>query len=119
MTETRARRRIRQAVESRGYQLASLEWDPPVDGGEMSGLCGGWYGTTDRPYEGRTWPGNDIMGLSVDEALAWIDTFVIPPEPCDCGFDHNPLVPVKGSPDHGLHLPTCRWHIKYRLRWWA
>lgn len=28
MAESRARRRIREAVESRGYRLVSLEWEP-------------------------------------------------------------------------------------------
>lgn len=74
--ETRARRRIRQAVEEKGYRLVSLEWEPWSNGGEKSGICGGWYGELDPKYAPNDWPGNEIMGLSVDEVLDWIEEFV-------------------------------------------
>jgi hypothetical protein len=118
MTETRARRRIRLAVESRGYKLTSLEWEPWYPGGEKEGICGGWSGTVDRPYMENTWPGDDIQGLSVEEVLAWIDEFIKPPEPCACTCTHYPLNPIKGDPQTGLHVPECRWHIRYRMPWW-
>jgi hypothetical protein len=117
-SETRARRRIRLAVESRGYQLASLKWEPWYLGGEKEGICGGWYGTTDRPHMANTWPGDEIMGLSVEEVLAWIDQFVHPPEPCECTATHSPINPIRDDPETGLHVLTCRWHIRYRLPWW-
>lgn len=112
--ETRARRRIRQAVESRGYKLVSLEWEPWSNGGEKSGICGGWYGTLDRPTSPNIWPGNEIMGLSVDETVAWVDTFVPPPEPCDC----LPLYPLTAQVPTFAHGPECQWHLDYRLHWW-
>lgn len=74
--ETRARRRIRQAVEAKGYRLVFLEWEPWSPGGEKSGICGGWYGEVDPPYCRWSIPGTEIMGLSVDEVLAWIEEFV-------------------------------------------
>jgi hypothetical protein len=116
--ETRARRRIRLAVESRGYQLASLEWEPPYVGGEMEGWCGGWLGTTDPKHLPNCWPGDEIMGLSVEQVLAWVDTFVKPPESCECTATHSPMIPLRDDPQTGLHVPSCRWHIRYRLPWW-
>ena len=116
--ETRARRRIRLAVESRGYRLIELRWEPWHDGGEKSGTCGGWLGRLDRPYEKNAWPGDEIMGLCVEQTLAWIDTFVAPPESCDCGLSHSPLIQLRDAPETGLHVPSCRWHIRYRLPWW-
>lgn len=115
MSETRARRRIRQAVESRGYKLVTLDYEPCYDAGEKSGLGGGWYGTLDRDYLPNTWPGNDIMGLSVDEVLCWIDEFVAPPEPCDC--PEAPSSRVSWGPTW-QHVEACRWRINYWLRWW-
>ncbi len=117
-TETRSRRRIRLAVESRGHQLATLSWTPWGPASEMGGPEGGWYGTTTKPYESSTWPGNEIMGLSTEEVLAWIDAFMQPSEPCDCPPRRLTWVPLKGDPDEPLHRPGCRWHISYRLRWW-
>lgn len=119
MAETRARRRIRQAVESRGYKLTALEWEPWSDGGDKSGICGGWFGTVDRPYRRNEWPGDEIMGLSVEETLAWIDEFIDPPEPCACPeldlLDH----PLRALNPTWMHSGHCRWHIRYWLRWWG
>lgn len=116
-TETRARRRIRKAVESRGYQLVHLEWEPWSNGGEKSGICGGWYGRLDRPTAPNIHPGDDIVGLTVEELLAHIDQFVPPPEPCACPepdsgplWSHTPLF---------MHEPGCKWRLRYWLRWWT
>lgn len=117
-TETRARRRIRLAVESRGYQLTSLEWEPWSMGGEKEGICGGWHGTTDRPYMRNSYPGDEIMGLSVEEVLAWVDAFIDPPESCECDGPRFPMNPTKGKPRRGRHDPDCKWYIRYHLPWW-
>lgn len=116
-TETRARRRIRAAVESRGYALVSLEWEPWEDQGEKSGIGGGWYGQLDRSYRANTWPGNDIMGLSVDETIAWVDQFVDPPEQCEC--PNRDGYPLNARAPGGCHEQSCRWHLRYWLRWWG
>lgn len=73
MSETRARKRIRKAVESRGYGVMSLTWEPWYDGGEMSGTCGGWKLILDRDYIMDVFPGNDLYALKVEEMLAQID----------------------------------------------
>lgn len=120
--ETRARRRIRKAVESRGYAVESMDWEAIYDAGEKMGLAGGWRVTVDRDYVPNTIPGNELYGLSVEEVLADIDWSLQPAEPCDCdqGDRHrrHPLLPIKGDPERGLHDPECKWHIRYRLRWW-
>ena len=41
MTESRARRRIREAVESRGYAIESIEYEPWYNAGEKCGIGGG------------------------------------------------------------------------------
>lgn len=46
--ESRARRRIRQAVESRGYALVSLDYEPWYNAGEMCGIGGEWSCRLDR-----------------------------------------------------------------------
>ena len=115
--ETRAHRRIRRAAESRGYQLVTLEWQPWHDAGEKAGIGGGWFGTLDRDYLPNTWPGNEIVGLSVEEVLWSIDHFLKPPESCECP-----------RPEYaGIYPPTpqwehdegCRWRIRYWLPWWG
>ena len=108
-------------MESRGYTLTELYWEPWYDAGEKSGIGGGWFGTTDRPYAANTYPGNEIMGLSVEEALAWVDVFVKPPDPCACERPsfYDPARTLKGQPQGlTMHDPDCRWHIRYRLPWW-
>lgn len=117
LKETRARRRIRLAVESRGYKLVSLEWEPWSNGGEKSGICGGWFGLLDRSYEPNTFPGNEIMGLSTDEVVAWVDEFVPPPEPCECPPIGYPGAFQSMEP-LWRHKPECRWHLRYWMRWW-
>lgn len=120
--ETRARRRIRRAVESRGFKVLSIDWEPWYNGGEMSGICGGWTVLTDRPWEPNTNYGDEAMGLSVAEVLAWIDYFFKPSEPCGCypgdRPDRMPMNLLKGEPEGVLHKPECHWHIDYRLPWW-
>lgn len=116
MSETRARRRIRLAVESRGYQLVRLDWEPWYNAGEKSGIGGGWYGEMDRHVRANMHPSNDIMGLSVDETVAHIDHFVDAPEPCDCpnpdDFWLTSQTPVF------RHQPGCKWRLRYWLSWW-
>lgn len=117
MTETRSRRRIREAVESRGRKLVSLDYEHWYDGGEMSGTCGGWYGALDGPDALSPHRPNDVMGLSVDETIAWVDEFLDPPEPCECRrSDQGPLLSTKPTWNH---RPECRWHLRYWLRWWG
>lgn len=43
MSETRTRRRIRKAVESRGYSVVDIAWEPIYNAGEMMGYADGWY----------------------------------------------------------------------------
>lgn len=74
--ETRARRRIRLAVEAKGYKLTHLEWEPWGASAEKSGIPGGWYGEVEPKYQEWGFPGNEIMGLSVDEVLDWIERLV-------------------------------------------
>lgn len=121
MSETRARRRIRKAVESRGYGVLDMEWEPIYHGGEMSGLSGGWTVTTDAAWIQNTNYGNEFIGLSVEEVLADIDCDHYRTPDCGCYPDdrrRHPLVPIKGDPQHPLHEPDCRWYINYRLPWW-
>lgn len=121
MAETRARRRIREAVESRGYQVETLEWEPIYYAGEMEGDAGGWLVILDRPYLERTRPGDELYGLSVEEVLAAVDYWLPPAEPCECDRAHDPIaaVRVKGDPQRPTHGIDCPHHITYRLRWWA
>ena len=123
MTETRARRRIREAVESRGFAVEAIEWEPIYNAGEMSGYAGGWSVFLDRPCFENTTPGNDIYALSVDEMVGLIDWSLVPPEPCECYPDGKrprrlPTHPKKGDPYEQLHAQGCRYRLKYRLRWW-
>lgn len=75
MNETRARRRIRKAIEERGYTLTSLVWEPWRPGSEMEGMDGGWYGEVE-PSDGLFM--NHVMGLSVDEVLESIEQLLPP-----------------------------------------
>lgn len=120
MPETRARRRIRQAVEGRGYAVVDLDWEPWYDAGEMSGLAGGWALTVDRDYVQNTTPGDDLYGLSVEELLAEIDYWLKPADPCDCDRTHAAMQAARivGDPQKPTHEQGCRFHIRYRLPWW-
>lgn len=118
---TRARDRIRKAVESRGYAVESLDWEPIYNAGEMMGYGGGWVLVVDRPYVANTFPGDELGGQSTDELLADIDWSLKPSEPCDCDPvrpGRHPALGIVGDPDDGLHRPGCRWHLAYHLRWW-
>lgn len=121
MSETRARRRIRQAVESRGYAVRELTWEPIYNAGEMMGLAGGWMLILDRPFLERTYPGDDLGALSVDELLAGIDYWLRPTEPCECDRTHSATMAamLKGDPQKPTHAADCTHHIRYRLRWWG
>lgn len=119
--ETRARRRIRKAVESRSHRLATLEWEPWYDAGEKSGIGGGWCGTTEDPFLPNTTSGNEFYGLSVEETLAHLDSFMEPPESCACD---RPRFYRSTGPNktqlhlRGMHDEGCRWFLRYRLPWW-
>ncbi len=121
MGETRARRRIRQAVESRGYQVKELFWEPWSSAGEKSGIGGGWTVVVDRPYLEHSYPGDDLFGLSVEEVLADIDYWLKPPELCFCDLEHSATMAARiiNDPERPTHGAECRWHIRYQLPWWG
>jgi hypothetical protein len=122
MTETRARRRIREAVESRGYAIESISYEPWYNAGEMMGIGGGWFVELDRPYLANCIPGNELGGLSVEEVLADVDYWLKPDSPCACDLTRNhPIIAagIKGDPQRPTHDADCPHHIKYRLRWWT
>ena len=118
---TRARQRITKAVESRGFKVKELEWEPIYNAGEMSGLAGGWDLVLDRPFLERTFPGDDMGALSVEELLANIDYWLRPVDPCGCDRDHSAMTAAGliNDPQEPTHGPDCKFHIKYRLRWWS
>lgn len=120
MAETRARRRIRQAVESRGYSVQKLTWASWYDGGEMLGICGGWDLFLDRGYLPNTFPDNQLGALTVEELLAQIDYWLKPDEMCDCDRSHSADMAAGriNDPQKPTHGTECRWHIRYRLHWW-
>lgn len=121
-SETRTRRRIREAIESRGHHVISMKWEPIYNGGEMSGLCGGWTVLTDAPWIANTNYGDEVYGLNVEDVLAGVDWSWPPPEPCGCYPEdrtgRHPSHTIKGDPERPLHEPTCRWFIDYHLPWW-
>ena len=121
MSETRARQRIRKAVESRGFEVQELNWEPIYNSGEMCGLAGGWDLVLDRPYLSKTFPGDELGGLSVEEVLADIDYWLRPAEPCECDREHNAMFAAGliNDPHKTTHDPSCKWHISYKLRWWS
>ena len=121
MSESRQRQRIRKAVESRGYGVESLDWEPIYNAGEMSGLAAGWMLILDRDFLPNTVPGNDMGALSVDELLAQIDYWLKPSETCECDLTHSAdmAAGLINDPQRHTHGPDCRWHIPYRLRWWT
>lgn len=123
-TETRARRRIRKAVESRGYTVLDIEWEPWGAAAEKEGIPGGWTVLTTAPLHPNTNYGDEVYGLSVDEVLADIDWSIWPTEPCDCNPPGEFIASRLGSryqgmPEWPIHRPDCRWHIAYRLSWWT
>lgn len=121
--ETRARRRIRKAVESRGFKVTDMEWEPWGQAAEMCGIPGGWTVKTDAPFWERTNYGNECCGLSVEEVLAEIDwTFDRYTDDCGCYPDgregRHPAHSLKDEPYRPLHEPDCQWFIAYSLPWW-
>lgn len=119
---TRARNRIKAAVESRGHRLARLTWEPVSMGSEKCGAEGGWWMETVEPFLPHTSPGNFAGGLSVEDLLAEIDCWLTPPEPCACERPrfYSPTRPLRGEGHlRAMHDPSCRWFIAYRLPWWT
>lgn len=106
--ETRQRKRIREAVESRGYYVDELEWEAPYNGGEMSGWCGGWTLTLDRAYLENSFPGNDFYALSTDELLADVDYWLVPVVPCSCDRSHSATMAARviNDPQKPTHDPS-------------
>lgn len=119
MAESRARRRIRKAVELYGYRLDSLEWEPVGLGAEMEGPSGGWRGEITFP-DGRSPDMNAgegecyVLGYSVDHVLDWIDLFVRPVDPCGCPQSDYVARQRAQIQTHG---PECRYHLTYSLPW--
>lgn len=104
---SRARQRITAAVESRGYKVKEIAWEPIYNAGEMCGLAGGWDLVVDRPYIKNTFPGDELGGLSVEEVLADIDYWLAPSEPCDCDREHNAMFAAGliNDPQKPTHAP--------------
>lgn len=118
--ETHTRRRIRKAVESRGYKVAVLYYESVRNGGEMDGWTGGWTLVLNRSYLPNTFPGDEIYGFGVNEVLAYIDYWLVPEGECPCDRSHDPLRAVRliNDPQKPTHDPSCEFHIPYQLRWW-
>jgi len=69
--ETLARRKIREAVEAKGWSLAGLMWEPVTRGSEKCGPFGGWHGDV---YNDETCEFiGPVLGLSWQEAVRWIE----------------------------------------------
>jgi hypothetical protein len=73
--ETRARRKIRLAVEAKGYRLSELTWEPWGAAAEKEGIPGGWVGYVDPEPDGLCGT-PAVMGLSVEEAVQWVEDFI-------------------------------------------
>ncbi len=122
MSESRARRRIRQAVELYGYRLVRLDWEPVSAGAEKSGPDGGWFGEIERADGVVSDPlsGGDhaVLGYNVEHALDWIDEFVKPVEPCGHSWTiENSLARKRAQVQ--THPEGCRYHLTYSLPWFA
>lgn len=72
MSETRARRKIREAVEARGWSIDVMRWEPIGAAAEMAGPSGGWYLEVRAASGGVDW----VLGYSWQECLRWIDEFL-------------------------------------------
>jgi len=123
MGESRARRRIRKAVELFGFRLVSLEWEPITAGAEKSGPCGGWLGYIERQDGGMIdahWTGSPgrvgVAGYNVEHVLDWIDEFVRPVDPCVCPRA-DPVARQRAQLQN--HTADCRYYLTYRLPWFA
>src|SRR5678815_4529158 len=111
--ETRARRRIREAVELYGYRLIRLDYEPMSAGAEKAGPDGGWFGEIERADGLKEDPlssgDHAVLGYNVEHALDWIDQFVKPVEPCgDVWTTENALARRRAQVQ--THGPDCRYH---------
>lgn len=70
--ESRARRKIRQAVEAKGWTITRFDWEPIRLGGEKEGPEGGWYLEVRAPSGGEDW----VMGYSWQDSVKWVDDFL-------------------------------------------
>ncbi len=114
--ESTARRKIRQAVEARGYALVELRWSPWGAAAEKEGIPGGWEGWVDPvphneivgvslrfdPLDIGRMP--DVMGLSWQEAVEWGNDFLpdrsartAPMEPDNTSACSHPEHPGRGG----------------------
>jgi hypothetical protein len=80
--ESRARKKIRQAVEAKGYTITRFDWEPIRPGGEKEGLEGGWYLEVRAPSGGEDW----VMGLNWRDAVEWADRFLKPDKTTPLGI---------------------------------
>lgn len=69
MAESRARRRIRLAVEAIGWDVLEMEWEPWGQVVEKSGLEGGWTIKCRRRSDGVI---DYAAGYSVDDVLRFL-----------------------------------------------
>lgn len=77
MNESVARRKIREAVESRGYTVHDLEWEPWGRAAEKEGIPGGWSLRVEPDPSGPGSSGlNWFGGLSWQEAVEMIERFL-------------------------------------------
>lgn len=70
--ESRRRRKIREAVEARGWTLTTLEWEPIGAASEKEGPSGGWYGECRAPSGGMDW----VMGYTWQDCVQWAADFL-------------------------------------------
>jgi hypothetical protein len=70
--ETRARRKIREAIEAKGWTVTLMNWEPIRPGGEKEGPEGGWYCEVRAPSGGEDW----VMGLNWRDAVEWANKWL-------------------------------------------
>lgn len=70
--ESRARRKIRQAIEAKGWTVTLMTWTPISAGGEKEGPAGGWYCEARAPSGGQDW----VMGYSWQDAVEWAEKWL-------------------------------------------
>jgi hypothetical protein len=71
-TESRARRKIREAIEAKGWTVLRMEWEPIRAGAEKSGPEGGWYVEARAPSGGTDW----VLGYSWQDAVEWAERWL-------------------------------------------
>lgn len=75
--ESVARRKIRQAVEARGYSVVELTWEPWGQAAEKEGIPGGWWGRIEPDPSPPGSSGLDwIGGLSWQECVSFVEEFI-------------------------------------------